>query len=509
NPSGVLSQPVWTNALLLLSSLVVLLILRIRRPIRQTGASTAGDPQEQVLLHLKFIRLLGWVAFLCGSLLMPLVLGGGWTWLALLSGCLLLLRYGRLTAVKVLTCALCLVVVVFLSGFVAGLIGLIGLLLLVKSTAELFKSRRQCHLLWLLSAAVRSRRSLPVELRNHALVYRGAYAASLRQLAIELESGRPLGSALLVSREKTLEAEPAALNVFLRPFRWCLRLLSGPDTILPAWIAAAVCTAEKIGTLEECLSSTANRYLKAIRMGFSFNGVPGTAAYLMIYLMGLGAILSFLSVSIIPSYKRIFGEDFLLMLPGVTVAVNCVMEFVADYWIVAVLPAAWLFLLLLRYGLGDPLAWKDINVRWFTKWFRPLDAPDLLREFSAAIRAGQPLTEILAAVQQSHQRRYVRNQFKTIATAVEAGGDCWEQLTAAGFLRPVDVQCIRFADKAGNLSWVLNELAASRERTQMHRLLLLFRFVEPAVIIMLGVVCALIIVAFFMPMVDAIGALSR
>ena len=94
------------------------------------------------------------------------------------------------------------------------------------------------------------------------------------------------------------------------------------------------------------------------------------------------------------------------------------------------------------------------------------------------------------------------------SSAVEAGGDVWELLAAGGFLRSVDVQCIRFADRAGNLPWVLNELAARRERTQAFRVQLLLKLAEPVAIITLGIGCALIIVAFFMPMIAAIGELS-
>ena len=88
---------------------------------------------------------------------------------------------------------------------------LLILLIAFPLTIQLVRARRQCQLLWMLAVTVRSNRELSSELRTHASCFYGLHAASIRQLAIDLEVfGMQLGDALLVARENALQRSSAS-----------------------------------------------------------------------------------------------------------------------------------------------------------------------------------------------------------------------------------------------------------------------------------------------------------
>lgn len=392
-------------------------------------------------------------------------------------------------------------------------IGAVLLLLLIlialPLTIQLARARQQCQLLWTITVTVRSGRELNTELRRHASCWIGNHAASVRQFAHDLEAGLPLGDAMLSARENSYLVYPRYWRIFLKynPISLLVRFFFGPILILPAWVIAAVQTGEKTGTLEKTLAVTSKQYLDSIRTRFTLSNVTGLTAYLVAYLSIAVGVVSFLMVFIMPKFKAIF-DGFGTELPDVSETVIAVSDFAASFWYVFVILGIFPLRLLIRLGIGEPLAWKNLNSKVFARFFPRLDAPDVLRQLCAVIQSGRPLTTGLRALSESHQRDSARVDLLKVLEGVESGKDCWALLADAGYLRHEDLQLLRVAINAGNLPWALEELASSRERSLEHRLKLAVSFVEPAVIIAFGLLCGFIIIGFFMPVAKLVNDLS-
>jgi type IV pilus assembly protein PilC len=385
---------------------------------------------------------------------------------------------------------------------------LLVLLIGLPLTMQLVRARRQCQLLWLITVTVRSGRNLPNELRNHAGCTYGTNAASIRQLAQDLETGLPLGEALLVSREKSYPGSTLwRLFVRYNPVSLVVRFFFGPSLILPAWVIASIQTAEKVGTLEKTLAVCSKQHLDSIRTRFTLSNVTGLIAYLLAYASIAALVVSFLMVYIMPKFKLIF-EGFGTELPRITENLMWCADYAVNYWYVFVLIGVYPLRMLIRLGLGEPLAWKNLNSKILAKLFPKLDAPDVLRQLSAVVRSGRPLNDALSAMAKTHQRMSARSSLTEVHEGVQAGGDAWELLTKSGYLRGQDLQLLRVATDAGNLPWALDELASSRERTLEYRVQMASSFIEPAVIVAFGLLCAFIIIGFFMPLVKLLNDLS-
>jgi type II secretory pathway component PulF len=373
---------------------------------------------------------------------------------------------------------------------------------------QLVRARRQCQLLWIITVTVRSGRNLSTELRNHAGCTYGNTAAGIRQLAKDLEAGFPLGEALLMNRENSYRGSRLwRAFVKFNPLSLLVRFFFGPGLILPAWIISSIRTAEKTGTMEKTLAVCSKQYLDSIRTRFTLSNVTGLIAYLLAYASIATGIVSFLMIFIVPKFKAIF-DAFGTELPFITEQLIWCADFAVAYWYILILVGVYPLRMLIRLGLGEPLAWKNLNSKLFAKLFPKLDAPDVLRQLSAVIRSGKPLTDALSAMAQTHQRNSARASLSAVVGGVTAGGDAWELLTNNGYLRSQDLQLIRIATEAGNLPWALDELASSRERTLEHRVQLWASFLEPAVVVAFGLLCAFIIIGFFMPVLKLVNDLS-
>lgn len=385
---------------------------------------------------------------------------------------------------------------------------LLILLIGVPLSMQLVRARRQCQLLWIITVTIRSGRNLPTELRNHAGCTYGANAASIRQLARDLETGLSLGESLMANRENSFHGSTLwRWFIQYNPVSLLVRFFFGSGLILPAWVIAAIQTAEKTDTLEKTLVVCSKQYLDSIRTRFTLSNVTGLITYLLAYACIATGIVSFLMIFIMPKFKAIF-ESFETKLPDMTENLIWCADYAVNYWPVLVLIGLYPLRILIRLGLGEPLAWKNLNSKIFAKQFPTLDGPDVLRQLSAVIRAGKPLNDALSAMAKTHQRNSARLNLVAVTEGVQAGGDAWQLLTSSGYLRSQDLQLIRVATAAGNLPWALDELASSRERTLEHRVQMASSFIEPAVIVAFGLLCAFIILGVFMPMVKLLNDLS-
>jgi type II secretory pathway component PulF len=88
------------------------------------------------------------------------------------------------------------------------------------------------------------------------------------------------------------------------------------------------------------------------------------------------------------------------------------------------------------------------------------------------------------------------------------GQPIWTTLASEGFIRSAEAGALESAARAGNLNWALRTLAASMQRTGRQRVEFWLEFLKPAAIVAMGCVVGFYVIAFFLPLVKLIGALS-
>lgn len=355
--------------------------------------------------------------------------------------------------------------------FIIGVLtfGLIPLLFWQRRRA------REGQFLWLLALSVRNNHDLAQEIQDHAATWTGSYAVRLRELAVYLKAGRPLGLAL--------EHVPG---------------------LLPGWIIASIKIGDETGTLSEVLNECATTQLNWTKERFRTGSIGSLLIYLACYPWVILGPISFMTYYIVPKFKAIF-DGFGTDLPGVT---ETFMR-ACDTWLIVLwLGSPFMFfatLVLLRF---DHSGWRNVRTRLLWRFYPRYDASPIMRHLARMIEKGRTLPDSLLAIANSYHRPTVAEAIARVYVDTESGGDCWNSLLQRGFLSRRDLALIEAAQRAGNLPWALHEIADVREKKYIFRVDTMTQLFRPIPIIAVGLLVAWVCIAMFLPAVKLVNDLS-
>ena len=337
---------------------------------------------------------------------------------------------------------------------------------------------REGQFLWLLALCVRNSHDLAQEVQDHAATWSGSYATRLRQLAVYLKAGRPLGVAL--------ERVPG---------------------LLPCWVVASIKIGDETGTLSEVLSECATSELTWMKDRFRTGSIGSLLIYLACYPWVIIGPVTFMVYFIVPKMKAIF-EGFGTEMPGVTNGFLAFSNHFVNYFYLYVpLMSASLLgtLMLLRF---DHSGWRNVRTGLLRRFYTRYDSSPIMRHLARMIEKGKTLPDSLLAIANSYHRPTVAESIADVYLETESGGDCWKSLLKRGFLTRRDLALIEAAQRVGNLPWALREIADVREKRYIFRVDTLVQLFRPVPIIVVGLFVGWVCIAMFMPVVKLVNDLS-
>lgn len=331
--------------------------------------------------------------------------------------------------------------------------------------------------LWQIYLAVRSRRPLADEIERLALDSWGRRRRRLKDMCEELQEGvdpqEVFDHAALVS---TLEG-------------------------------AQLATGLKTGRLPQVLNEILRRRTEFAKELPQVQNPVIAILYLWLVVVVMYSVVGFISYWITPKFKKIF-DDFGTELPRATIWVTRLSDAFANVWILGV-PMVLLVLAALTGLALVPLAGGVSGLRSRLAWWWPrICLPDVLRALSLAAQANVPLEEAFVPFVRRQLRIPLHNRLVRAQEVIRDGGDCWIALADEKLLKPPEAQFLRSAQRAGNLPWALETLSTRFEQQWQFWLMFCFEFVQPALVLAIGLVVAFVAVAYFLPLVKLINDLS-
>ena len=216
-------------------------------------------------------------------------------------------------------------------------------------------------------------------------------------------------------------------------------------------------------------------------------------------------ILSFIILTIIPQYEKIF-KDFNTKLPDFTVGL---LEACRSGHLWLLLGAVWLFsaallaYCVLRYT--GSIRWDLPGTAWL---LRRRHVGTVLDAVALAAQRQRPLGEALSTLGLAYPQPSIRRRLGAVCDEVEAGGDDLSCLHRHGLLGEADLALLQSARRNGNLAWSAEEMADSNRRRFVYRVYALLQTIFPAVIVSFGLLIATIPIAMFLPLIALIANLS-
>ena len=343
------------------------------------------------------------------------------------------------------------------------------------------EATRQATLLWTLIAAVEKHFPLVAFLETVADEAGGSWQRKVRGLAELISAGTSIPDAL--------EAMPGILP---------------RETI--AMIRIGAQTGNMTGALREA-ARLARRRGEEPAPHFQ-----GTLFYLTVILLVLSSIGTFIMIWIIPKYKAIFA-GFDVKLPALTETVIGICDGFSKYWflgfplfVLAIL-GLWSLMSLGLELMGLGAVW-DGSQALSTRLLPRLKSPHLLRCLSIAVESGRPLPEALQLLADRHPDIAFRRRLDEISSEVASGSNCWLVLRAARMLRRGEPVLLEAAQRVGNLTWALRQMADRIERRAEYRYQLLVQFIDPVLFLLIGTVIGTFCLSLFLPLVELLDRLS-
>lgn len=348
-------------------------------------------------------------------------------------------------------------------------------------------------------AAARSFRLLPDRIGPRAL------ALITRQLAT-LVAVAPLEEAL---RTLAMQAErPAQRRVLLATHAALLEghrlsdAMARQGEAFPRLYRAMVAAGESSGALPEILERLADLLERD-------EAARSRMLVALIYPMALAGTALAVVVALITFVVPKVVEQFDSMgqrLPWLTRAIIFLAEGARDW--------GWLVLLLLvaaGAGAAHALRRPDLRLRFDTallrlplvgKLIRDLHAARLARTLSTMIASGVPVLEGLLLTAPTVHNQAQRAAVSEMATFVREGGSLSGALRKAAMFPPILIYMAASGENAGRLDVMLGRAAEYLEREVNAVVAVALSLLEPAIIIVMGLIVTLIVLSILLPILQ-------
>ncbi|QDU29855.1 type IV pilin biogenesis protein [Anatilimnocola aggregata] len=252
--------------------------------------------------------------------------------------------------------------------------------------------------------------------------------------------------------------------------------------------------------------------------------------YLCVSFVALQVIVIFVMLKILPVFQKMF-EEFGLILPAMTQSLVTFSKWmVMEGWLFAIplllLGLAAAFVGIVFYSgiysfpvvpgsqarsrnamLPDVMRFMDW-LFFLRMFFWRYDASLVLRSLSLLLQQHQPLPQALILLANVYPRPNVRRRLTRAAVEVEQGRDWKQALRKQWLVGPAELAVLAAAERAGNLPWALDEMGESLMRRLTYRMMVVYQFVYPALLLSFGLFVGYFAIAMMLPLFALIQGLT-
>ncbi len=339
---------------------------------------------------------------------------------------------------------------------------------------------------------------------------RGVNATELalvtRQLATLVQSGMPVESALATVAE---QSEKMRLKKIILAVR--AKVLEGHPLadalkefpqVFPELYRSTVAAGEHSGHLEAVLSRladyTESRQALSQKMGLA---LIYPALMIIVAILVVVVLLAYVVPQVVGVFDNI-GQE----LPVLTRGLIAVSDFLSAWGLAMVMLIALavaVFRLLLRRE-GFRAGWHRwlLRIPLVGRLVRGLNSARFARTFSILTASGVPVLDGMRIAAEVVSNLPMRRAVEEAARRVREGSAINRALQQSGYFPPMVIHLIASGEASGNLDEMLERAATSQERELETAVSALMGILEPALILVMGVVVLVIVLAILLPIFD-------
>jgi type IV pilus assembly protein PilC len=333
-----------------------------------------------------------------------------------------------------------------------------------------------------------------------------------QELATLLKAGMPLVQSLEILRRRV--ANPVFKSVLddvhdrVRAGSSLSEAFESHGGMFPGVYTASLLAGEKSGSLEQVI----RRYVAYVKV---VSGVKRKTISALVYpaiLLALSVIVvSIIVLRVVPEFGS-FYEQFGAELPLATRIIVAISNFAGSYF----------FLLLLAIAAAALAFWfwlKRPGSRIvFDRWVlgipslgsiaRKFATSQAARTLATLLGGGIPLVNAIDVASRSIQNRYLAQELQTAGQQVREGRALASALADTGAFPDVAIKMVEVGEQTGALQEMLNSLADFYDEEIETNLGRFITIVEPALLVIMGIVIAGLLLSLYMPLFQLSNAIG-
>jgi MSHA biogenesis protein MshG len=236
--------------------------------------------------------------------------------------------------------------------------------------------------------------------------------------------------------------------------------------------------------------------------------VRAAMRYPITVMIVIAIAIAVITVFVIPNFAPLFkalGDN----IPWPTRVIMGVSSFTQNYWYVVVGGIAAVSVFIRQYINTETgrYKWDKFRLRLpaVGKLAHEAILSRITRSLSISLTAGMPMIQTLNVIAKSAGNEYMAERVIRLRDAVERGDPLSRAAATVGMFPPLVLQMMAVGEETGELSELLDEVAAFYEREVDYALKNLSAAIEPIMIVMVGGMVLVLALGVFLPMWEMIS----
>lgn len=333
-----------------------------------------------------------------------------------------------------------------------------------------------------------------------------------QELAALLKAGLPLLQSLDVMLERQKDAllrqSLAGVREKVKSGTALSDAFRQEGEIYPPIFAASLVAGERSGNLDSVL----RRFAQHLRLNQTLRKKAISAAiYPAVLLTMMGGLVVVMLVFVIPNFKSFYeGLGAELPLPTrVLLAVATTLRgnlawILLGLGMLAVAALYWLR----KEGSAIVIDRALLRLPYFGGLMRMYATSQLMRTLATLLAGGLPLVNALEVASASIGNRAMAQAVGGATGRIREGASLTTALESSGMLEALPLEMVKVGEATGALGDMLNAIADFYDEELDTRMATVLSLVEPVLLVLMAIVVAAMLLAFYLPMFQAISAVG-
>ena len=324
-----------------------------------------------------------------------------------------------------------------------------------------------------------------------------------KQMSVMLESGIPLNNAVDILEQqatsKNLKSSLKIVSKSLKEGSQLSKAMLDQEGMFPDLL---------IRMVDEVLEKMSEHYNKELKTSRQIRGAmiyPAVLAFLAV-----AAVLALLYV-VIPSFSGIFEQSGMAM-PLPTRIVLAASNFVRSYWYILFGVTGILVFLFLRYRSTEAGRYQLDRLKLWLPVIKGPMQKIVTARFASTLAiltsAGIPLVEAIESAAATTNNAVVIEKMKIANEGLQKGERLTGMITATGLFPPMMLSMVKIGEESGSLESMLVKTSDYYEEELETAIKQLLSLLEPAMIIVMGVIIGGIVASVMLPMFELAHAVD-